>query len=353
MAELFKQPDKAGLPPGTPVHTGPVKTEPVKITLIQYDEAVADQAQVADVEEFAKLQRRPGVAWINVDGIHHVDVIEKMGAHFGLHPLILEDIVNTQQRPKLEGYNDYLYVVVKMLSHGEQTRRVQAEQVSLILGPDFVLSFQEQEGDVFDAIRERIRAGKGRIRTMGADYLLYALIDAVVDSYFAICEVFGDRLEEMESRAIANPEPETARRIHAMKREAILLRKALWPLREVVNGLLREDSPLVTETTRLYLRDVYDHTIQVIDAVESFRDMLGGLLDTYLSSLSNRMNEVMKVLTIIATIFIPLSFVAGVYGMNFDVMPELHWRWGYPAALLIMLGVAAALLCYFRKRKWV
>ncbi|MGD2174108.1 MAG: magnesium/cobalt transporter CorA [Candidatus Brocadiaceae bacterium] len=332
---------------------GKRRVERVRITIMAYGPDQLEEQQVESVEDCFPFTERPGVCWINVDGLHDVEVIEKLGEHFGLHPLILEDIANTGQRPKLEDYRDYLYIVLKMLSHNPDTERIEAEQVSLVMGPGFVLSFQEREGDVFDLIRERLRGGKGRIRTTGADYLVYALMDAMVDSYFAICESFGERLEDIEERAIAEPVPETSRMIHAVKRELILLRKSLWPLREVISGLQRVESELIAESTAIYLRDLYDHTIQVIDTIESFRDVAGGILDIYLSSLSNRMNEVMKVLTIIATVFIPLTFIAGIYGMNFQHMPELGWPWGYPAVLGLMLIIFVAMLYYFRRKQWL
>jgi magnesium transporter len=266
---------------------------------------------------------------------------------------VQEDILNTTQRPKFDDYGDYLYAVVKMLRWDAEREEAEIEQVSLVLGKNFVFSFQEREGDVFDPIRHRIRNAKGRIRKMSADYLAYCLIDAIVDGYFVILEHLGDRIEAVEANLVSNPTPQTLREIHALKRESLLLRRSIWPLREVVSGLERTESQLVADATHVYLRDVYDHSVQVIDTMETFRDMLTGMLDTYLSSLSNRMNEVMKVLTIIATIFIPLTFIAGIYGMNFRHMPELQWRWGYAAALVAMAIVAVGMLLHFRRRKWL
>ncbi len=353
MARLFRAPDKAGLPPGTPVHVGARRIEQVRVTVIRYDEASVEEQTLEDADQAADFRQKGGVTWVNVDGLHRADIIENIGAQFDLHPLILEDILNTGQRPKIEDYQDYLYVVLKMLSHDADRDEIEAEQVSLVMGPGYVLSFQERPGDVFESVRERIRGGKGRVRTVGSDYLVYSLIDAVVDSYFVICEAFGEKLERLEDRVIAHPEPASSREIHAAKREAIMLRKSLWPLREVINGLLREEPPLVSDATHLYLRDVYDHTIQVIDTIESFRDVLSGLLDIYLTSISNRMNEVMKVLTIIATIFIPLTFIAGVYGMNFRHMPELDWPWAYPAVWGVMIVIAVVMVVYFRRKRWL
>jgi len=282
-----------------------------------------------------------------------VDIIEKIGNHFNIHPLILEDIVNTGQRPKMEDFIDYIFIVLKMLYYDEKENETKAEQVSLILGSNFVISFQESEGDVFDTIRKRIRSDRGRIRRMGADYLAYALIDAIVDNYFIILEKLGEKIEDIEDELVTNPAPATLQAIHDLKREMIFLRKSVWPLREVVSRLERWESPLINKSLDIYLRDVYDHTIQVIDSIETFRDMLSGLFDIYLSSVSNRMNEIMKVLTIIATIAIPLTVITGIYGMNFQSMPELQWWWSYPIVLLVMLTLGILMIIYFRRKKWM
>ncbi|NLW50937.1 MAG: magnesium/cobalt transporter CorA [Candidatus Brocadiaceae bacterium] len=344
---------KAGLPPGTPVHTGEKKVEKVRLSVIDYDEGHFEERAIESPEECFGLRDSKTVSWINLDGLHDVALIQQLGTHFGLHPLVIEDIVSTGQRPKQQDYEDYLYVVLSMLSYNRETRQVDAEQVSLILGERFVLSFQEREGDVFGIVRERIRSAKGRLRKAGADYLLYSLMDAIVDNYFVVCEELGESVEPLRDSMIEDPRPTALQDVHSLKSEVLFLRKVVWPLREVVSGLERTDSPLLTRPTRVYLRDVYDHTIQVIDTVETFRDTIGGMVELYLSSVSNHMNEVMKVLTIIATIFIPLSFIAGVYGMNFDHMPELHWTWGYFGALGIMAAVAGGMLLYFRKRGWI
>ncbi len=297
------------------------------------------------------------MTWINIDGIHEVEIIEKIGSHFGFHPLMLEDIVNTGQRPKLEDSESYIFIVLKMLYFDEKAGEINAEQVSLIIGSNFVISFQEKEGDVFNHIRERIRSAKGRIRKTGADYLAYSLLDAIVDNYFLILEKSGERIGAMEEEVVANPTPPTLQIIHHLKRDIIFLRKSVWPLREVVNGLERSESKLIKKTTRIFLRDVYDHAIQVIDTIETFRDTISGMLDIYLSSVSNKMNEVMKVLTIIATIFIPLTFIAGIYGMNFNPeasawnMPELNWRFGYFLSLVAMLTVGFVIVAYFKLKK--
>ncbi|MBU1487376.1 magnesium/cobalt transporter CorA [bacterium] len=348
---IKKRSKKAGLPPGSLVHIGERKTEKTRITIIDYDRAQLQEEEAGSIEECFSFKDKPTVSWINIDGLHQTEIIEKIGKHFNLHSLVLEDIVNTGQRPKMEDFEDYIFVVLKMLYY-DQKGGIKTEQVSLILGPNFVISFQEQEGDVFDPIRDRIRKAKGRIRKMGADYLAYALMDTIVDNYFIILEGLGEEIEDMEEELLANPTTETLQKIHRLKREMILLRKSIWPLRELISGLERTESSLIQESTGVYLRDVYDHTIQVIDTVETFRDMISGMLDIYLSSISNKMNEVMKVLTIIATIFIPLTFLAGVYGMNFRYMPELSWPWGYPIVLLVMMAVGISMMVYFRRKKW-
>jgi magnesium transporter len=348
-----KRSSKAGLPPGTLVHVGEKKAESVRITFIDYDEQSFQEKQVTKIEECLKLKDTPTVSWINIDGIHDIELIEKLGRGFELHPLLLEDILSTGQRPKFEDYEKYIFIVLKMLSYNDVSQSVEAEQVSLVLGPNYVLSFQERIGDVFENIRDRIRNAKGRVRKMEADYLAYSLIDAIVDHYFVILEKLGERIESLEEEVVSDPTEKTIQQIHSLKREMISLRKSVWPLRELIGGLQKSESPLIKETTDIYLRDVYDHTIQIIDTIESSRDMVSGMLDIYLSSLSNKMNAVMKVLTIIATLFIPLTFVAGIYGMNFKYMPELEWRWAYPILWLVMIAVAVIMLFYFRRKKWL
>jgi len=345
---------KIGLSPGTLVHIGKKKVEKVRIRLIDYDEAQLQEKEAKIIEECFPFKDLPTVTWVNIDGLHDIKLMEKIGKHFGLHPLVLEDILNTEQRPKIEDFDDYLFVVLKMLHFDENEQEVRAEQISIILASNFVLSFQERVGDIFNPLRERIRSAKGRVRKMGPDYLAYALMDAIVDNYFIVLEKLGEKIEGMEQELVTNPTPETLQTLHNLKREMIFLRKSVWPLREVVSRLERGESKLIKDSTGIYLRDVYDHTIQVIDTIETFRDMLSGMLDIYLSSVSNRMNEVMKVLTIIATIFIPLTFIVGIYGMNFEYMPELKWHWVYPKAFwVVIIGVAVFMAFYFRKKKWL
>ena len=348
-----KKSGHVGLPPGTPVHVGERKVDKPRITIIDYDTDHFTETVVEKVEECSRYRDQPTVTWINIDGLHEVELIEKLGQQYGLHSLVIEDIVNTDQRPKVEDYGDYLYVVLKMLSYNDKRHLVAGEQVSLILGPNFVLSFQESIGDVFDPVRERLRNSRGRIRSKGNDYLAYALLDVVVDSYFIILERLGEFIEALEKIVMTDPSPRVMRQLHHLKREMTFLRKSVYPLREVISGLERIESKLIEESTSPFLRDLYDHTIQVIDTIETFRDMVSGLFDIYLSSLSNRMNTVMQRLSLVATIFMPLTFIAGIYGMNFENMPELKMHNAYYLALGSMAIIGLGLAVYFkRKRLW-
>jgi magnesium transporter len=354
-----KSSKSSGLPPGALVYIGEKKTEKIKITFFDYNLDKFEEKEVKKIEDCFSLKKRSTVSWINIDGLHDVSVIEKIGSCFDIHPLVLEDVLNTNQRPKIEDLENYLFFVLKMLLYDEKKHEIHSEQVSLILGKNFVISFQESIGDVFDNVRQRIRNGKGRIRKMGADYLAYSLIDEIVDNYFVILEKIGEKVEDLEEDLVSNPTPKTLHKIYNLKREMIHLRRSVWPIREVINGMQRGDSKLIKSSTNIYLRDLYDHTIQVIDTIETFRDMISGMLDMYMSSVSNKMNEIMKVLTIFAAIFIPLTFIAGVYGMNFDPeyspfnMPELKWYFGYPMALCMMAGLVIVMIVYFKHKKWM
>ena len=294
------------------------------------------------------------MTWVNVDGIHQVEILEKLGECFGIHPLSVEDVLNIEERPKMEDFGDYILVVLKIpYYYDNKSNEIESEQISLILGQNFVISLQERERGFFHPIIEQIRNGKGRMRNLGTDYLAYALVDSILDAYFIVLEQLEESMESLEEKVLTNPIPQTLQTIHNLKKEMILLRKSVWPFREIVSRLEKEESPLIRETTKIFLGDVYDHTIEVIETVETYRDMLSSMLDIYLTSVSNKMNEVMKVLTIIATIFIPLTFITGVYGMNFRYMSELGWRWGYPMVWLVMIGIGVLMLMYFRKKKWL
>jgi len=350
---IKKASKKIGLPPGTLVHIGEKKIEKTRIRVIDYDKTQLNEMELDDIEACFPLKEKPTVTWINIDGLHEVEIIEKLGNHFDIHSLILEDILHTDQRPKIEDFESYIYIVLKMLSYDNELGEIRDEQLSLILGKKFIISFQERAGDVFNPVRERLRAGRFQLKNRQADYLSYALIDAVVDNYFIILEKLGEQIESLEDELLSNPGPDTLQDIHRLKRKLITLRKSIWPLREVIASIERGESSLFHKSVAIYLRDVYDHTIQVIDTIETYRDMVAGMLDTYLSSVSNRMNEVMKVLTIIATIFIPLTFIAGIYGMNFEFMPELKWHWGYPVVWIVMIVLGMLMIRYFRKKKWL
>jgi len=343
---------KAGLPPGTLIHIGEQRTERTEISITRYNADDYHEYSSVSVDDITGFIDDSAVTWVNVTGLAQTDIIEKIGDLFSIHPLVLEDILNTRQRPKTEDYGSYVFVVINMLSSGTEEGIV-SEQVSFLLTQNAVISFQEQPGDVFDSVRRRIQSKKGRIRQSGPDYLIYALIDSIVDNYFVVFEWIGEVVEDIEDELIKSPTPEILETIYALKRDLIYIRKVIYPMREVTSILERGDSELIDSSILMYFRDVYDHVIQLADYVETYRDMSAGMLDIYLSSVSNRMNEVMKVLTIIATIFIPLTFVAGIYGMNFSYMPELGWRFGYPGALGIMAAIVVIMLMYFRRKQWL
>jgi magnesium transporter len=356
---LFKRSSqKAGLPPGSSVYVGEQKVEGILITIIDYDEQNYKRYTPVTLEECFAYRDTSSKIWVNIDGLHDVDIIHRICTGFELHPLTIEDILNTTQRPKIDVFDEYVYLVVRMHSYDEVERVIVTEQVSVVLGESFVLTFQERPGDIFQTVRERIRTGRGKIRKMGSDYLAYSLLDAVVDSYFAVLENIGEEIELLEDNLMDTPGPEILQRIHFLKREMIMMRKAIWPLREVISALQREEVGWISDSIQVYLRDLYDHTIQVIDTVETFRDMISGMVEIYLSSISNRMNEVMKVLTIYAAIFIPLTLIAGIYGMNFNTakspfnLPELDWYFGYPFALGLMVLVGLVMMLLFKRKGW-
>jgi magnesium transporter len=345
--------DKAGLPPGSLIHVGEKKMGDVALHLMRYGVDVLDERSLSDFHDYERKDSAGVIDWLDVVGLHEAPLIEEIGETFSIHPLVLEDILNTEQRPKTDEYEDFLYVVLKMLDIDEQTGDLTIEQVSFILKDNLVISFQERIGDVFEPVRERIRSTAGRFRRLGADYLLYALMDSVVDRYFVILERLGEQIEDTEDLLLAHPDQETVRSIYKMKRELLILRHAVWPLREAVNTIRKTESSLIQLQTRTYFGDLYDHVIQNIDTVENFRETVSGMLDLYLSSLSNRMNDVMKVLTVIATLFIPLTFIVGIYVMNFKYMPELEWKLGYPFVWVIMGFIAFAMIYLFKRKKWL
>jgi magnesium transporter len=328
--------------------------------VMAYDGTELEERQCNEVAELSGWSGRRAVLWVNVEGLADIELIRRLGEHFGLHRLALEDVVNVHQRPKVEEYGDHIFIVTRMLpAEQEEGEGPVTEQISLFLGDGFLLTFQERAGDPFNMVRERLRGHRGQIRGAKADYLTYALLDAVIDNYFPMLERYGEKLEQLEDAVMEQADHRQTARIHAMKRDLLALRRSIWPQREMINSLVRDSSPLINEQTRIYLRDCYDHTIQLMDLVETYREIASGLVDVHLSSISTRMNEIMKVLTIIATIFIPLGFIASLYGMNFDTrvspwnMPELEWVFGYPYALGLMAAVAFGLLYYFWRKGWL
>lgn len=344
---------KRGLKPGSLVHIGRKTGKNSKISVMDYKGDEFEERNLKGIEECLKYKNSDSITWINIDGLEDMSLYEKFGKEFGIHPLVMEDILNTNQRPKIEEFDNYIYIVLKMIYYSRNAPVV--EQVSLICMKNVVITFQEQElkGDVFDNLRNRIRTQGNKIRSAGTDYLTYAIIDSIVDNYFVALEKFEDRIENFEEKLLKNPTNEVFTEIYNMKREMIFIRKSVWPFREVINVLQRGETNFIGTDTSVYFKDVYDHTIQVIDSIELFRDIIEGMLDTYLSSVSNRMNEVMKFLTIFSTIFIPLSFLVGVYGMNFDNMPELKWHYAYQTLWVVMIGIVVSMLIYFKKKKWL
>jgi magnesium transporter len=354
MVTFRKRGSKVGLEPGTLVHIGEKKVEKVKIKIVLYNSEKFIEKELNSIDELTLFKDQPGTnLWVNVDGLDQIEVIEKIGGFFSIHPLTLEDVLNTGQRPKMEDYESYIYTVLKMMILNTETDEITIDQISIIFGYNYILSFQERKVDVFDPLRERLRNPASRLRKNGVDHIAYGIIDAVIDNYFLILEYFGEKTEDLEDKLVVHPSPETLKMIQKYRRDMMILRKSVWPLRELISNMQEIESEIIKDNTRIYLRDIYDHTIQVIDSVEDLRETLSLMMDVYLSSLSNRLNDIMKVLTVIATIFIPLTFIAGVYGMNFDYMPELRWRWGYPVIMVFMAIVGCTMLIYFKKKGWV
>jgi magnesium transporter len=344
---------KAGASPGTLVHIGEQQIDQVRLTLVNYDSHTLEEHQVSTLDEALALCTGDHLTWLNIDGIHDIELIGRLGRHFDIHPLTQEDILNTMHRPKFEEFEHYAFIVLKMLRYDSTSGRVLTEQFSLILTENVLISLQEAQGDVFEPVRTRLQKGRGRIRNAGCDYLAYALIDAIVDHYFAILEQIGIQIGAIENQTLSDPTAAVLQDIHTMKRKILYLRKQIWPLREVVGTMAKEESALIRDETMIFLRDVHDHTVQIMETIESQRDLLAGLLDLYMTGISNRMNEIMKVLTIIATMFIPITFIAGVYGMNFKYMPELEWPWGYGLIWGVMVAMVIVMVIFFKKKKWL
>lgn len=344
---------KIGQPAGTLFHTGEQKTAYPVITVFGYDEQRHVRLHIQSLDECRALREQFRVIWINIDGLHEVGVIEEAGKVFAVHPLTLEDILHTAQRPKIEEFDDYLFIMLRMLGNAGDSDEVAEEQLSMVVGKGYVITFQEKPGDMFDAIRDRISTSGTALRKRGADYLAYALIDAVVDNYFKVLEQFESRIEQLDIQLLDQSANTAFQSIYTLKKELILLRKSVWPMREIINSISRDGFGMIDSAlTGPFFRDIYDNIILVIETVETYRDIVIGMYDTRLAIVNNRMNEIMKVLTIIATVFMPLSFIAGVYGMNFRYMPELEWRWGYFAVLGFMTAVFAGMMRYFHTKRW-
>lgn len=350
---------KPGTAPGTVEHVGKKRLDEVSITILDYDSEHADAITIDRIEKCRPYIQNPSKTWIKVEGLHDIEKLKSIWSYFDLHPLIQEDIVHTNQRPKVEQYENCIFVVMRMLNYTEETQTVESEQLSIILGKDFVLSFQESDQPIYQPVIERLQVPKSRIRTLGPDYLAYALIDNVTDHYFGLLDSLGEQLEAIEDELMEDPNPQTFQRIHDLRKNIIFTRKSIWPTRDMLNAIIRDENPFINDPVKVFIRDVYDHMVQVIDNIENYRDMVMGMHDMYMSHVSHKMNEVMKVLTIIATIFIPLTFIAGIYGMNFNPeaspynMPELNWYWGYPALWVLMLVVATIMVLYFKRKEWL
>jgi len=353
-AEIRKRAKKAGQMPGTPTYTGDKSTTLPTITVLNYNVDHCELKKGHQLDEVLDTTLVNGITWVNLDGLSDTALVSNLAKRFHLHPLTVEDILNVDQRPKVEEFEGYVFITLKILMAEDNLTPASTKQLSLILGKDFVISFQETNSTIFDAFLSRIQVDPNqRVRQQGSDYLAYRLIDIVVDQYFVVLETLGDQIEILEQRIITNATPKNARTIYRVKQDLLVLRKAIWPMREALGHLMHGEDNLITKFTRVYLRDVYDHTLQAIDALETFRDMLASMLDMYLSSLTNRMNEIMKTLTIITTIFIPITSIASIYGMNFANMPGLQWRYGFTGVMIVMVLIAILMMIYFRKMKWV
>lgn len=355
MSRSLKSPShKAGFPPGTIVHVGDVYQSETKIFLINYNLDGVEEPQLESLEQLLNYKNSDQITWVNIEGLSDADLIGKIGDLFDIHPLVIEDILTTHQRPKFEEYDHYLYIVLKSLtSHSEQFT-VKNEQISILLLDNFVFTFKEKSDELLFPVIQRIKTSKGHFRSMGADYLTYAILDVIVDNLFLLIDSLDDTTLTLEDSLMSDePARSTLMLIQKLKRELIYIRKFVSPLRELMGGMLRSDSELIDQKTHIYLRDVSDHAIRIIESIESYQNILAGLLDIYISSINNKMNEVMKVLTVFASIFIPLTFIAGIYGMNFSDMPELHWKWGYPAIWGVFISITISLLVYFKKKQWI
>jgi magnesium transporter len=342
---------KLGAPPGTLIHIGRERSEDIVITSCCYDENTYNEEKKITLEKLFSLKPRLAVQWINFDGIHDVEMIERIGSNYSIDTLVLEDVVNTNQRAKIDDYGDYIYLVLKLLTCNSKSGEIESEQVSIVFDSKMVFTFQEKQGDDFEPLRDRIRK-KGKIRKMGTDYLVYSILDYITDNYFIVLEKTGDRIEKIEDEVLSSPDRDTLRKIHELKRDILMIKKTVWPLRDVLAFMIRPENDLIHESISFYLRDAYDHVIEIMDTVEAYRDFMAGLLDIYLSGLGKRTNEIMKVLALISTVFLPLTFIAGVYGMNFRYMPGLENNAGFYMIISLMMTIVIFMFIIFKIRKW-
>ncbi len=352
-APLDKSSAKTGLPPGTLIAVGTLPPQPSQITLLDYNRDELHETRFSDMAALLPYRERDTVTWVDVAGLGDIEHIRQLGELFGIHPLVLEDIINTHQRPKFEEYDDYLFIVLKEIGFRTDSLELEQAQLSILVLKNFVFTFRERPSAALEPVKQRIRNSKGRFRSLGSDYLAYAVMDTIVDGYFGVIDDLDLVIDELEDELLSKPDEQTLATIHKLKRETIFIRRTVAPLRELLAAMLRSETDLIQERTHIYLRDVYDHAIRVSESMETLRDIISGMLDIYLSSVSNKMNEVMKVLTIYASIFIPLTFLAGVYGMNFEYMPELKWKWAYPLIWLVFIVIGVAQLRFFRRRRWL
>lgn len=351
---LGRPSEKLGMSPGSIIHVGDVPAQATRISVVDYSKEEIEEQQIKSIDEILKYKESDTVTWVNFEGLANVETVERIGAIFDIHHLVLEDILNTHQRPKFEEYEDHLFIVLKCLLTKKGRFSVSYEQISLLVLKNFVITFKERPDDLFLPVQNRIRNSKGRFRNLGADYLTYAILDTIVDQNFILIDSLDDAITSVEdSLLVSDPTQDTLKTIQQLKREIIGIRRHVSPVRELMTGMLRSESELIEERTRVYLGDVSDHALRVIESVESYREILTGLLDIYISSVSNKMNEVMKVLTVFASIFIPLTFIAGIYGMNFHYMPELNWKWAYPTLWIAFIAIPIVLLVYFKRKKWL
>lgn len=350
---LSKTSEKLGLIPGSLVHVGDVLEAQSKISVIDYTEESVKEKQFHSISEVLQYKDTPSVTWVIIEGLAEVEIVEEIGNMFGIHPLVLEDILHTHQRAKLEEYDDYLYIVLKCLFPSHDGFSINDEQISLIVLKDFVFMFKEKSDELLYPLLQQIRKSHGRIRHVESDYLMYAILDMIVDQNFLVLDAIDDRVNVLEDELYTDPRQETLYAIQKLKREIIRIKKFVSPIRELLAGLLRSDSVLINADTHDYIKDVSDHIIHIIESIESYRDVLSAMIEIHMSNVSNKMNEVMKVLTVFASIFIPMTFLAGVYGMNFDYMPELRWKWAYPTLWTVFIVISIVSLVYFKRKKWL